>query len=57
MLGFRLELDLVRLELPVDRAELAAAASMSPEERLREAAAWNRFATAVTAAGKGARGR
>jgi transcriptional regulator with XRE-family HTH domain len=54
-MGERLELSIEPLETRVPAAELAAAAAMSPEERLREAASWNRVAAELALAGERAR--
>jgi transcriptional regulator with XRE-family HTH domain len=54
-MGERLELSIEPLETRVPTAELAAAAAMSPEERLREAASWNRVAAELVLAGERAR--
>ena len=54
-MGERLDLGVERLETPVSAAELRAAAAMSPRERLREAASWNRVASELALAGERAR--
>jgi transcriptional regulator with XRE-family HTH domain len=54
-MGERPALTVERLKTPVPAAEGAAAAAMTPEERLREAASWNRMASALALAGEKAR--
>lgn len=54
-IGQRLVLDVEPLESPVDPDELAAAAQLSPAERLREAISWNRLASQIAIAGERAR--
>jgi transcriptional regulator with XRE-family HTH domain len=54
-MGERLELSVEPLETRVPAAELVVAAAMSPEERLREAASWNRVASELALAGERAR--
>ena len=47
VMGYRLDLALEPLETSVDPDVLAASRRMSPEERLVESAAWNKFATSI----------
>jgi transcriptional regulator with XRE-family HTH domain len=54
-MGERLVLNVEPLQSPVPLVELDAAATMSPSERLREAASWNRVASQLALAGKDAR--
>jgi transcriptional regulator with XRE-family HTH domain len=54
-MGERLELTVEPLESRVPTEDLAAAAAMSPSERLREAASWNRVASELALAGARAR--
>jgi transcriptional regulator with XRE-family HTH domain len=54
-MGERLDLSAEPLETRVPAAELAAAAAMSPQERLREAMSWNRVASELALAGERAR--
>lgn len=54
-MGQRVALSVEPLETRVRTSELAAAAAMTPEERLREAASWNRLASRLAAAGDRAR--
>jgi transcriptional regulator with XRE-family HTH domain len=54
-MGERPSLTVERLETPVPAAESKTAAAMTPEERLREAASWNRMASALALAGEKAR--
>lgn len=54
-MGERLDLGVEPLETRVPAAELTAAAAMSPQERLREAASWNRVASELALAGGQAR--
>jgi transcriptional regulator with XRE-family HTH domain len=51
-LGLRVGIDITPLEHRIDPAELRIGASMSPAERLAEAASWNRVSTALTAAAR-----
>jgi transcriptional regulator with XRE-family HTH domain len=51
--GLRIETE--PLETPVPSADLAFAATMTPSERLREAASWNRVAAQLALAGREAR--
>jgi transcriptional regulator with XRE-family HTH domain len=55
VMGFRLELGLERLELPIPRDDLIAARRMTAEERFRESASWNKLATTVELAAADAR--
>lgn len=54
-MGERLELSAEPLDTRVAEAELAAAADLSPAERLREAISWNRVASGLALAGERAR--
>jgi transcriptional regulator with XRE-family HTH domain len=54
-MGERLVLDVQPLQSPVPLVELDAAATMSPSERLREAASWNQVASKLALAGEEAR--
>jgi len=54
-LGRRPILGTERLDSPVPPSELAVASEMSPSERLREAASWNRLAARLADAGERAR--
>ncbi|HEX8958236.1 MAG TPA: helix-turn-helix transcriptional regulator [Solirubrobacterales bacterium] len=54
-IGERLQLTAEPLEAPVSAEDLAAAAAMTPSERLREAASWNRVASQLALAGREAR--
>lgn len=54
-LGLRAELRVEPLRSRVPEAELAQAVAMSPGERLREAASWNRVMSQLGAAGEEAR--
>jgi transcriptional regulator with XRE-family HTH domain len=54
-MGERLDLKVERLETRVPTAELVAGTAMSPKERLREAASWNRVASELALAGERAR--
>jgi transcriptional regulator with XRE-family HTH domain len=54
-MGQRPVLSVKPLESRVPVTELAAAAAMTPAERLREAASWNRVASQLAAAGERAR--
>jgi transcriptional regulator with XRE-family HTH domain len=55
VMGQRVDLRLESLEGRVPASELAVATAMTPEERLREAASWNRMASQLDAAGARAR--
>lgn len=54
-MGERLVLNVEPLQSPVPLVELDAAATLSPSERLREAASWNRVASQLALAGRDAR--
>lgn len=54
-MGERLALDVEPLDSPVPLAQLNAAAALTPGERLREAASWNRVASQLALAGEEAR--
>ncbi len=54
-MGERLAIGVESLESPVPAPDLAAAAAMTPQERLREAASWNRVASQLALAGEEAR--
>lgn len=54
-MGQRVTVEVEALERRVPAPELAVAAAMTPEERLREAASWNRMASQLGAAGARAR--
>lgn len=54
-MGERLRIDTEPLETPVPSEDLALAAAMTPSERLREAASWNRVASQLALAGEKAR--
>jgi transcriptional regulator with XRE-family HTH domain len=54
-MGQRLVLDVEPLESPLPAAELAAAAQLTPDDRLREASGWNRRASQLAIAGARAR--
>jgi transcriptional regulator with XRE-family HTH domain len=54
-MGQRVTVEVEALERRVPAPELAVAAAMTPEERLREAASWNRMASQLEAAGIRAR--
>jgi transcriptional regulator with XRE-family HTH domain len=54
-MGQRLALAIEPMEGSVPPAELAAAAQLTPAERLREAIGWNRLASQLAAAGQRAR--
>lgn len=56
-MGENLRIDTEPLETPVPSADLAFAATMTPSERLREAASWNRVASQLALAGREARRR
>src|SRR5258705_13985376 len=55
VLGHRPVLAVEPLDGPVARSELAASDAMSANERLREAASWNRVASQLAIAGERAR--
>ena len=55
VLGLRPHVRIEPLESQVSGAELAVAATMTPAERLREAAGWNRVASQLALAGERAR--
>jgi transcriptional regulator with XRE-family HTH domain len=55
--GERLDLSTTPLQTRVAADELAAAAAMTPAERLREAASWNKVASELALAGEEARRR
>jgi transcriptional regulator with XRE-family HTH domain len=57
VLGERLVLDTAPLDPEIDPGLLRAARAMTPEQRLAEAASWNRFAGDVERAGRRARER
>ena len=50
VMGFRLDTALAPLDHDLDEDDLAVARARTPEERLREAMSWNRFATQLDAA-------
>lgn len=54
-MGERLEVTVEPLEIPVSAEDLAVTAAMTPSERLREAASWNRVTGHLTLAVGGAR--
>lgn len=54
-MGERLQVIAEPLEAPVSAEDLAAAAAMTPSERLREASSWNRVASWLALAGREAR--
>jgi transcriptional regulator with XRE-family HTH domain len=54
-MGLRLVIDVEPLESQISPADLAVSARMSPAERLREAASWNRLASEAAIAGERAR--
>src|SRR5262245_28642562 len=54
-MGYRPTLGAEPLESPTPGDELAASAAMTHIERLREAASWNRVASALAASGERAR--
>lgn len=54
-MGERLRVGAEPLEAPVPAEDLAVAAAMTPSERLREAASWNRVASRLALAGREAR--
>jgi transcriptional regulator with XRE-family HTH domain len=54
-MGMRLRVGAEPLQAPVPAGDLTAAASMTPGERLREAASWNLVASQLTLAGRKAR--
>ena len=53
VMGLRLVLEVEPLPSPLTAGDVATAHALGPEERLLESFAWNRFATAVEAAGAG----
>jgi transcriptional regulator with XRE-family HTH domain len=54
-MGENLRIDAEPLKTPVPSEDLALAATMTPSERLREAASWNRVASQLALAGREAR--
>jgi transcriptional regulator with XRE-family HTH domain len=52
VLGEQLALDTAPLPHDADPGSLAAAARLTPEERFREAASWNRFASKLEIAAR-----
>jgi transcriptional regulator with XRE-family HTH domain len=54
-MGEGLRVDTEPLETPVPSDDSALAAAMTPSERLREAASWNRVASQLALAGREAR--